>query len=253
MPLPSPAVLHPRDGWRKALVTVLVPLLAALLLIPGRAVAQWTGAVGVVSDYRHRGVSFSDRRPAAQASMAWDHPSGLFVGAQATTVRLGPATVGTNVEFLYYGGFARDVGPFTWEVGLLRYDYSGPTRVQNYGYAEAFVGASRGGLTARLFRSNRHYEYGEGSWYGQAMYAGAITDDLQYFAQAGVLRLARDRAYAGATVEHHVDVRFGLQTLWRGFQFEVGIVGTDRPDSACYGAERRCGFGPVVSISRPLP
>ena len=251
MPLPSPAVLRRRDGWREALVPVLV--LAALLVVPGRADAQWTGAVSVLSDYRHRGVSFSDRRPAAQASAAWDHASGLFVGAQATTVRLGPASVGTNVEFLYYGGFARDVGPFTWEVGMLRYDYSGPTRVQNYGYTEAFVGASSGGLSARVFRSNRHYEYGAGSWYGQALYSGAITDDIQFFTQAGVLRLAPERGHAGAAVEHHVDARLGLQTLWRGFQFEVALVGTDRPNSACYGAERRCGFGPVVSISRPLP
>ena len=54
-------------------------------------------------------------------------------------------------------------------------------------------------------------------------------------------------------VEHHVDARIGLQTLWRGVQFEAALVGTDRPDSACYGAGRRCGFGPFVSVSLPLP
>jgi uncharacterized protein (TIGR02001 family) len=250
MPPPSRAVLQRPEGLRQALVPGLC---IALLLIAPRAAAQWTGAMGVVSDYLHRGVSFSDRRPAAQASVAWDHVSGLFAGGQATTVRLGSSALGTNVEFLYYGGFARDVGPFTWEVGMLRYDYSGPAHLQGYGYTEGFVGASRGGFSARVFRSNRHYEQDAGSWYVQAIYAGSLTDEVQYFAQAGALQLAPERGRADAVAERHVDVRIGLQTLWRGFQFEAALAGTDRADSACYGTGRRCGFGPVLSISRPLP
>jgi uncharacterized protein (TIGR02001 family) len=250
MPPPSPVAPRRPDAPPKAGVPGLC---IAFLLVAAPADAQWTGAAGVVSDYRHRGVSFSDRRPAAQVSVAWDHASGLFVGGQATTVRLGSSALGTNVEFLYYGGYARDAGPFTWEVGMLRYDYSGPTRLQGYGYTEVFVGASRGGFSARVFRSNRHYEQAGGSWYLQAIYAGAITDDIQYFAHAGTLRLAPEQGRADAAVEHHVDARIGLQTLWQGFQFEAALVGTDRPDSACYGAGRRCGFGPVVSISLPLP
>jgi uncharacterized protein (TIGR02001 family) len=250
MPPLSHAASRRPDGLRQALLTGLC---VAMLLIAFRAGAQWTGAAGVVSDYRHRGVSFSDRRPAAQASAAWDHPSGFFLGGQATTVRLGSSALGTNVEFLYYGGFARDAGPFTWEAGMLRYDYSGPTRLQGYGYTEVFAGASRGGFSARVFWSNRHYEQAAGSWYVQAIYAGALSDDIQYFTQAGTLRLAPEPGRADATVEHHVDARIGLQTLWRGFQFEAALVGTDRPESACYGAGRRCGFGPAVSISLPLP
>jgi hypothetical protein len=58
---------------------------------------------------------------------------------------------------------------------------------------------------------------------------------------------------ADAVAERHVDVRIGLQTLWRGFQCEEALASTDRADSACYGTGRRCGFGPVFSISRPLP
>ncbi len=250
MPLPSRAALRRLDGLRMARVAGLG---IALLLIAARADAQWTGAVGVVSDYLHRGVSFSDRRPAAQVSVAWDHASGLFAGGQATTVRLGPSALGTNVEFLYYAGFARDVGPFTWEAGTLRYDYSGPARLQGYGYTEVFAGASRGGFSARVFRSNRHYEQGAGSWYVQAIYAGALTDEIQYFAQVGALYLNPERGRADATSERHIDARIGLQTLWRGFQFEAALAGTDRADSACFGAGRRCGFGPVLSISRPLP
>jgi len=249
--MPQPSRAAPRH--RERLRAVVQVLAMALLLTAGQADAQWAGSIGVVSDYRHRGVSFSDRRPAVQGSASWDHPSGLFAGAQATTVRLGPAAIGTNAEFLYYGGFARDAGPFAWEAGMLRYDYSGPARVQGYGYTEAFVGASRGGVSARLFRSNRHYENESSSWYLQAMVAGALTDDIQYFVQACALRLAPAPGRSDAAIAQHADARVGLQALWRGFQIELALVGTDRSESACYGAGRRCGFGPVLSVNRPLP
>lgn len=250
MPQPSPAARHSREraaGALRGLITTL------LVLAAGSASAQWTGAIGVASDYRHRGVSFSDRRPAAQGSIAYDHASGLFAGAQATTVRIGPPTAGTNLEFLVYGGFAKNAGPVSLEAGVLRYDYSGTQRVQEYGYGEMFVGITHGGLSAKVFRSNVHYENRGGSWYGQVAYAGALSDDVQFFLQAGTLWLAAsDHGYPSPSVRHS-DARIGIQTLWRGFQFELALAGTDRSSDDCHGALRRCEIGPVVSISRPLP
>jgi uncharacterized protein (TIGR02001 family) len=250
MPRPS----HDAPRRHEAVTAPLRGLAAVLFVFAAEgACAQWTGAIGAVSDYRHRGVSFSDRHPAAQASAAYDHASGFFAGGQATSVRLGPSSTGTNVEFLAYGGFAQNLGPVSWEAGLLRYDYSGPARVQRYDYGEAFVGLTRGGGSARVFRSTRHYENDGGSWYAQAGYAGALNDDLQFFVQGGVLWLSAEDDAAMNPSRRHADARVGLQMLWRGFQFELALAATDRTAGHCYGADRRCDFGPVLSISRPLP
>jgi uncharacterized protein (TIGR02001 family) len=64
---------------------------AALLLCAAAqsATAQLSGTLSAVSDYRYRGVTFSDRRPAAQAGLAYDDPSGWYAGAFGSTVRLG--------------------------------------------------------------------------------------------------------------------------------------------------------------------
>src|SRR5215470_11326006 len=63
-----------------AQVRAALLLLLAAASLPGAAHAQISASVAAVSDYRFRGISQSDRKPALQGSVAYDHPSGLFAG-----------------------------------------------------------------------------------------------------------------------------------------------------------------------------
>lgn len=48
--------------------------------------SDWSGEVGLVTDYRYRGLSMSDGRPAVQAELNYEHRSGLYAGLWGSTL-----------------------------------------------------------------------------------------------------------------------------------------------------------------------
>src|SRR6266508_589758 len=60
---------------------------AVLALFASVAAAQISGTVNLVSDYRYRGTSLSDDKPAAQLGLTYDDASGWYAGLSASTVR----------------------------------------------------------------------------------------------------------------------------------------------------------------------
>ena len=91
--------------------TVLAITLAALTL---PALAQdkkapepeftISGNFGLFSDYRFRGVSQTDKKPAAQGGFDLAHKSGIYVGTWTSNVSQWTAT-GASQEIDLYGGF----------------------------------------------------------------------------------------------------------------------------------------------------
>ncbi len=85
--------------------------------------------VGVVSDYRYRGISQTTLKPALQAGVDFAHKSGFYLGAFGSNVSwvkdFNGATKG-NYEIDLYGGFkgaiTKDIG---FDVGLITYQYPG--------------------------------------------------------------------------------------------------------------------------------
>ena len=59
--------------------------------------------VALLSDYRFRGESLTEGRPALQAGVNYDHSSGLFVGGLVSNVRIDPDVVGLGAQI--YGGY----------------------------------------------------------------------------------------------------------------------------------------------------
>lgn len=80
------------------------------------------GTIGLVSDYRFRGVSLSDRKPALQGGVEYARRSGLFVGAWASTLS---KTSEADVELDLFAGASGDVAGLTYKVTSLTYLYPG--------------------------------------------------------------------------------------------------------------------------------
>lgn len=103
--------------------------------------------VGMVSDYRYRGVSLSDRGPALQggADLVGKH---FFVGTWASSIA---EYGGTNVEIDVYGGLQGGSDRFGWTAGAYAYLYPGGEDV-NYveaiASAETYIGPVTLGLEA---------------------------------------------------------------------------------------------------------
>ena len=87
--------------------------------------------VGVVTDYRYRGISQSARKPALQGGIDWSHKSGFYLGAWGSTIRwikdssFPPlATAKGPVELDLYGGYKGSINDtFSYDVGGLQYWY----------------------------------------------------------------------------------------------------------------------------------
>jgi uncharacterized protein (TIGR02001 family) len=126
-------------------------LLAALLALAPAAQAQVSGAIGIASDYRLRGVSLTDGRGVATFGINYDHSSGVYVGGSVVAhdpSDHGPRLLGYQVYAGVAGRFA--AGP-SWDLGVSRVDMS-PYFDRRYSleYTQAYVGLSQGGLSARL-------------------------------------------------------------------------------------------------------
>lgn len=110
--------------------------LAALTLTAGSSVfAQMAYNVGVVSEYRYRGISQTALAPALQGGADYAHSSGFYVGAWASQIRwIKEAGTAANtelkgdVELDLYGGYKGSITKdLSYDVGYLRYEYVGNT------------------------------------------------------------------------------------------------------------------------------
>lgn len=121
-------------------------LLRGLVLLGAGACSAAAHAVdlsanaGVVSDYRFRGISLSDRDPALQGGVDLSFDSGLYVGTWASTI---DEYGGADVEVDVYAGYAGETGLIDYGIGAAAYVYPGGEDV-NYVELQGEVGGSLG-------------------------------------------------------------------------------------------------------------
>lgn len=83
---------------------------------------ELSGNVALVSDYRFRGVSFSDGDPALQGGIDLTHESGFYVGTWGSTIS-GGSPYG-ELELDVYAGYTGAISEgLSFDVGLLYYMY----------------------------------------------------------------------------------------------------------------------------------
>jgi uncharacterized protein (TIGR02001 family) len=112
------------------------------------AAGPLSGEIGIVSDYRYRGVSLSNGHPALQASLTLEHRSGLYVTTWASILsRIGnPADAEVDVT----AGYERDLAKWiSFDLSATRYSYPS-SGSDNYSEATASVTVTRGPASAIL-------------------------------------------------------------------------------------------------------
>ncbi len=98
--------------------------------VGGESGFELSGNVALVSDYRFRGVSFSDGDPALQGGIDLVHSSGFYLGTWGSTISGG--TPYGELELDLYGGWSGDVAEgVTFDVGLLYYVYPTENELAN--------------------------------------------------------------------------------------------------------------------------
>lgn len=165
---------------RHALVCTLCAGLSA-----AQAQGYLSGSATLVSDYRWRGYSLSDRRPAAQGTVAYDHPSGAYAGLFLSSVRLGSAQQAGVLALGYAGYSARLAGGLSWDAGLAYSEFSRP---DDYAYAEYHAGISHVAWSARLSYAPRYFGRSYSATYAELNVTPGSESALVPLLHVGLLR-----------------------------------------------------------------
>jgi len=145
---------------KKALIAAAV---ATACAVPFAAFAQakaepeytFSGNAGLFSDYRFRGFTQTDYRPAFQGGFDFAHKSGLYAGNWNSNVS-SVAYNGASLEMDFYGGYRTTIGDIGVDVGVLYYYYPGTGKyIADFKpkNLEAYVGGSYGPVSLKYFHS----------------------------------------------------------------------------------------------------
>ena len=106
--------------------------------------------VGVVSDYRYRGISQTRLKPAVQGGADFAHKSGFYVGTWASTIKwISDAGGDADVELDVYGGYKFNAGALGLDVGVLTYTYPDHKLAVSPNTQEAYIAGTFGPATLK--------------------------------------------------------------------------------------------------------
>lgn len=207
------AVGFPVRGW------------AQVQVAPGLTVS---GEAAVVSDYRFRGISYSDRKPVVQGQVTLTHSSGVYANVFVSTL---PKTdlLGT-VEFDMVGGWSHALGESGLvDIGAAYYTY--PRSVlQPIDYAETYVrythSLGRLSATAGIAYSPKQNSLGHRENFSTGL-------DLAYTPAKSPLSL---NAHIGRTAgawapgDEYVDWSLGVTLTHKHLRFNLQYIDTDVRD-----------------------
>ena len=172
----------------------------------------FTGNLNLVSEYRYRGISQTNNKPAVQGGFDYAHASGVYVGTWLTNVSWlsdgGAGTVSNSLEWDIYGGYKGAVGDFGYDVGLLYYYYPGkyPAGFNSPDTLEAYIAGSYKTVTLK--------------------YSHAMTDLFGFIDSKGA-------GYLDLTATYDLGNGFGLVGHY-GYQMVPSTNGRSRSDCS-YG------------------
>lgn len=138
-----------------------------------------SGSVGLVSDYRFRGVSQSDKAMAVQGGITATHESGAYVGTWASNLAGWGTFGGAGIELDLFAGYAIPLNETTTlDVGLTWYMY--PSGADETDFAEPYVKLSSqlGPVKALVGVAYAPKQQALGKWYNNSVsYASGIPDN----------------------------------------------------------------------------
>lgn len=120
--------------------------------------------IGAVSDYRFRGISQTSFKAALQGGVDYAHKSGVYVGAWASNINWIKDYVGAtdgSTEVDLYGGFKGEIAKdFSFDVGVITYQYPGNTAdkvLVNANTTEVYGALTYGIVTAKYSQSTSNF------------------------------------------------------------------------------------------------
>ena len=218
-----------------------------------------SGNATVVNDYRFRGFSQTDFRPAAQLGFDITHSSGFYLGNWNSNVSDFVINEG-NLEMDFYGGWRGALaGDWGADVGVLHYYYPGSSSAKsggNINNTDLYVG-----LSYKTYSLKYSYTPGDffgapdtkGTWYLDATGTYDLGDGWGLVGHVGYQRLKGGVRYTAddEKISGYVDYKLGVTKDLKGWVLGVAAVGANKdnwlPTKYGHPSGR---LGGVFSVSR---
>ncbi len=184
-----------------------------LMLAAAPAMAQISTSLSVDSDYRYRGISLSNARPAMRLNLAYDHASGAYGGVSLIGTRA-DSYGDIGLSYVGYAGYVWQTrnGP-SLEAGI------SDTHIRDtftYDYNEVYGGVITQAFTARVYYAPHYYGGRTRTLYSEFDTAKRLSPDWRAFLHAGVLTPLN-----GARRRERYDVRAGLAVSLSHYELQA--------------------------------
>lgn len=198
-----------------------------------------TGGAAVVSDYRFRGVSLSNKDFALQPYLTVKHESGLYAGVWASNIA---DNAGDDLEVDLYAGFSGGE-ELTYDIGATYYLYPG---VSNLNYVEftgklgSTFGPATVGVQLSYVPSQDNTGNQDNIYYGTNATIALPDSPISIVGSMGI----EDGAFSVG--DEKVDWSLGLTAAVSGFTLGASYVDTNRRSTFAF---KDSSAGVVFSVS----
>src|SRR5471032_921938 len=200
---------------------------ALLLLSAGDGNAQTSVSVSLLSDYRYRGETLSDGKPAPQINVNLDSDSGWYGGALASgNVHLGDRR---TTQLMAYGGYARRLASgWSWEAGGTETTF---TQASDNNYGELYVGLSGERVSGRLYFAPHYFGFDSRTLYAEINGFYPLHERLNLIGHAGLLHTIAGAPWPGVPADSRYDARLGLSAPVGDWNLQAAWVLVQRSDT----------------------
>jgi uncharacterized protein (TIGR02001 family) len=148
-----------------------------------------SGNFGLFSDYRFRGISQTENKPAAQGGFDFTHKSGLYIGTWTSNIDSVWTASGSSQEIDLYGGYRFSVGEFGLDAGAIAYRYPGNNAAVKNNTDEVYLGISYVPISYKVSRTLSNWfginANSDGSVYQDLTLSHALSESIALAVHAG--------------------------------------------------------------------
>ena len=225
------------DALTRCFGALRLSLILLALCLPVPASAQIGASASLDSDYRFRGDSLSDERPALSFNVSYDHSSGAYIGGSATasvSAHDGVNFVG-HTEYLGYVTETK-MGP-SLDFGISNAKYANYRNEDAYAhYIELYAGLVTDKVSAYIRYSANYFQKGADTIYIDLNGAQRVARNWRVFGHAGALSALSESALPDGR-RHRYDIRAGIAHKFDNFELHMAVTAIfPQPEDDSVGA-----------------
>ncbi|HWV11835.1 MAG TPA: TorF family putative porin [Sphingobium sp.] len=193
-----------------------------------------TGNAAVVTDYRFRGISQTDKRFALQGGITVTHESGFYVSTWGSSID-DYVAAGSDQELDLIAGYSRTFGAATVDVGVLYYYYPGSGGantdfVEPYASIKGTFGPATAKLSAAYAPKSRALSIDGGLTREDNLYvAGDLAASVPNTPLGVSAHLGHSFGPSYLTIgKEYTDWNIGATYTWSHLTFGVSYVDTNK-------------------------